>query len=772
MRTISSFNRDWMFFDTHLDDRDTRTIDGVPVSLPHNAVDIPLNYFDEGAWWRKFRYEKELAYRPEFNGRIVSLLFDGVMANAHVYLNGALVASHSDGYTRFEVSLNGHLREGSNQVSVVLDGSENPDIPPFGGRIDYLCYAGIYRDVWLKVVDQAAIDLVKIEPLDMLGSSRAVRAICRLRGSPERLQDAQLKVRLLDPANDEVAAGTASASTGEATVELGDLPGIELWDLDSPTLYSIECELLHPDFHDLVVERFGFREIEFSPDGFLLNGRRIKLRGLNRHQSYPYVGYAMGRRAQEKDAEILKFELGCNLVRTSHYPQSPWFLDHCDRIGLLVFEEIPGWQHVGNLDWQNRALENVASMIRRDWNHPSIVMWGVRINESADCSEFYRRTNALARSLDPTRPTGGVRNIADSEFLEDVYTMNDFVLGSEDLPGANHPRTALRTREEVTGLPHPVPYLITEFNGHMFPTKRIDSEDRQIEHVRRFLDVMNAAAGRDDVAGSIGWCMFDYNTHKDFGSGDRICHHGVLDMYRVPKFAAHAYASQMPPSAGPVMVPVTHWTRGDRSIGGVLPLWILTNCDRVELHYDGRLAVSAEPNRSMYPWLDHPPVIIDRRMLEDHDLSQWGLPWKKALLIGFTGGKACIYHMMVADPVPSNLTFEADHRVMLADEADHARIVVRVTDQVGNDLPYFHDPLSVRVRGAARLIGPDKLTFQGGVAAFWIASIGHSGDILVTVETSRLAPVAYALSALGKDVPRLQEAVADFVEGYGGQHEQ
>ena len=127
----------------------------------------------------------------------------------------------------------------------------------------------------------------------------------------------------------------------------------------------------------------GFREARFTPDGFMLNGEHVKLRGLNRHQTFPYVGGAMPARVQRRDAWILRRELHCNIVRTSHYPQSPAFLDACDELGLLVLEEIPGWQHIGDRAWQDLAVRNVGAMIRRDWNHPSIVLWGVRINEIA-----------------------------------------------------------------------------------------------------------------------------------------------------------------------------------------------------------------------------------------------------------------------------------------------------------------------------------------------------------------------------------------------------
>ena len=226
------------------------------------------------------------------------------------------------------------------------------------------------------------------------------------------------------------------------------------------------------------------------------SGKNVKIRGLNRHQSWPYVGYAMPARAQIRDADILKNELNVNTVRTSHYPQSIEFLDRCDEIGLLVFEEIPGWQHIGPAEWKDVAVKNVEEMILRDWNHPSIIIWGVRINESADDDELYARTNAVARALDPHRQTGGVRCIDNSSFLEDVYTMNDFVNSGGDI--------ALRPQEDITGLGKKVPYLVTEYNGHMYPTKKFDCEERQNEHVLRHLRVQNASYRDESISGAIG----------------------------------------------------------------------------------------------------------------------------------------------------------------------------------------------------------------------------------------------------------------------------
>ena len=729
MRSITEFNDGWLF------EGETR------VRLPHSALELPFSYFDETAYQRPYVYEKNFAFDPSWQDREVCVVFDGAMANARVHLNGELVGAHKDGYTPFEIRLSGGLKPGDNRLTVTVDGTENPAIPPFGGMIDYLTYAGIYREAWLKVTAPISIASVKIETPDVLSGTKSVRAAVEL-ANPQALPlRGTLGAVLRDSVGGELARARVEVAGTSLAVALDGLSGIALWDIDTPTLYTLELTLETPAGEDRLATRFGFREVRFDTEGFHLNGRPLKLRGLNRHQSFPYVGYALGKAAQVRDAEILKRELKLNLIRTSHYPQSVHFLDRCDELGLLVFEEIPGWQHIGDAAWQAESIANVRRMIRRDWNHPSIVLWGVRINESADNHDFYVETNRVARELDPTRPTGGVRCITDSELLEDVYTMNDFFLGNEEL-GGNRPRTPLRPQQEVTGLDHVVPYMITEFGGHMYPTKSYDQEQRQAEHVLRHLQVLNAAYGDPQIAGAIGWCAFDYNTHRDFGSGDRICYHGVMDMFREPKFAAYAYASQCDPADEVILKPVTFWARGERNIGGVLPLMVLTNCDEIELRYGDSPPKRIGPDRENFPYLPHPPIVIDNRHVTEADLGEWGWAWRDGSIAGLIGGKRVAEVRFAADPVPTRLELNADSDRMHRNET--VRVMARVLDQAGNKLPFLFDPITIATDGPVRVLGPDVVPVRGGAVGFWLSGEGP-GPASVTVSHPRLGTASIAL---------------------------
>ncbi len=736
MREIIDLNNGWYYkAEYHEGMEQQDDLSGfTQVDLPHTNIELPYNYFDEKNFQFQSCYKYLLQIPRHAQGKVCYLHFSGVMAYARVYLNGSFLGEHRGGYTPFAVRIDPvyDFDREHNLVTVMVDSRELEDIPPFGGQIDYLTYGGIYREVSLGLYDPVFIKNIKVETEQVLAAEKDLKVKVFLENTSAVQGDGTVRITLQDAAGAVVQTQTflATLNSGADPLEfkLTGLKGIKLWDLEEPNLYEIQVELEVNGYSDCYRDRIGFRTAAFRPDGFYLNGKRVKIVGINRHQSYPYVGYAMPRRVQEKDAEILKNELHVNLVRTSHYPQSVHFLNKCDELGLLVFTELPGWQHIGGDQWKKVARENLREMIERDWNHPSIVLWGVRINESQDDDEFYTETNRLAKQLDPTRQTGGVRYITDSNLLEDVYTFNDFIHDGEKGP--------LRDQQEVTGLPHKVPYMVTEFNGHMFPTKRFDQEERQMEHSLRYLRILNAAGLDDSIAGTIGWCAFDYNTHKDFGAGDRICYHGVMDMFRVPKFASYVYKSQVSPAVEPVLEPVTFWARGERSIGGVLPLVIYTNCDYVQLQFgEEKLEQKFYPRREEYPGVPYPPVIIDYTALSPEVVGAWGLKWERAVLTGYYRDQPIVEKRFCADPVPTVLSVAADDQILNAAQKDATRVVVKVLDQCGNLLPFLDEIIHLEVEGPGRIQGPSTVVLKGGAIAFWVETRNAPGVITITVRS-------------------------------------
>lgn len=731
MRQIVLLNNNWKYkkgFDKSYVHKDFDDSSFTEINLPHTNKEIPYNYFDEKMYQFVSCYRKTFTVPKGLEDKRIMVDFEGVMSFAKVYVNSQYVGEHKGGYTPFSFDITEYITTNEpNVLAVMVDSTERADIPPFGYVVDYLTYGGIYREVSLRIVDSVYIENVNIQPEDILKEKKGLSADVYCVNNTGVEQHGNVKVILKDGSNIIceksflVTLGTVLKNPINICIE--GIDSVELWSVDSPKLYNVEIHLQCNESTDTFETKTGFRKAVFEKDGFYLNGEKIKIRGLNRHQSYPYVGYAMPGRVQKKDADILKYELGLNLVRTSHYPQSRYFLDRCDEIGLLVLEEIPGWQHIGDDEWKEVAVRNVEEMVKRDWNHPSIVLWGVRINESNDDHDFYTQTNKVARSLDSSRQTCGIRCITNSELLEDVYTMNDFVHSGGEI--------ALRDQKEVTGLDRYVPYLVTEYNGHMYPTKRFDNEERQMEHTLRHVRVINAAACDQHISGSIGWCAFDYNTHMDFGSGDRICHHGVMDMFRIPKFAAFAYKSQMSPEKETVLEPVTVYARGERNIGGIVPLVVLTNCDFVDLYYGSQKIGRFYPDTESYPGLEHPPVIIKGIP------GEWGMAWSDGELVGYIGQKEAIRRKYCANPVASSLVGAADDEKLSAAEMDATRVVYKLLDQYGNLIPYASDFVKLSIIGPGEIIGPDTIALIGGCIAVWVRTRNTKGEILLSASCSR-----------------------------------
>ncbi len=385
--------------------------EGEPVRLPHNPRPIPQHYAGPEDYEGVYGYRRTLPLDESMREKRLFLQFDGAAHIATVYVNGKELITHRTGYTAFRVEITNDVRfDGTDLLAVRLDSTENPDIPPFGYVIDYLTYGGLYRDVWLDVRNETCIANVFVHTPDL--HTAKVQTVFSGRSS------VLIRNRVLDAAGNCVGQ---NADGGDLNVKAPEdlrcetmqinVPDAAPWTCETPNLYTLETTLYSADMQpmDVVLTRFGFRTAEFRKDGFYLNGKRTFLRGLDRHQAYPYIGYAAPKSLQREDARILKEELCVNSVRTSHYPQSQYFIDACDELGLLVFTEIPGWQHIGGEAWQQQAVDNVREMVTQYRNHPSIVLWGVRINESRDNDALYEKTNALAHFLDPSRQTSGVR---------------------------------------------------------------------------------------------------------------------------------------------------------------------------------------------------------------------------------------------------------------------------------------------------------------------------------------------------------------------------
>ena len=773
---LKSLCRDWEFVPNWTEEFARGEGEALTVRLPHTVRELPLHYIDHRDYQMVCGYRRRLQVDETLENKRLFLRFDGAAHIATVFVNGKELLTHRCGYTAFRVEITDVVRPGENLIAVRLDTTENPTVPPFGFVVDYLTYGGLYREAWLDVREQGMIRDVYITTPSLTTAQIQLNCDCA--------DDHSCRLELLDEAGKMVRSQTVPARQTLVNLRLS---GANAWSVELPYRYTCRVTLLSGSGDELDVweGKFGFRTAVFKADGFYLNGKKTFLRGLNRHQCYPYIGYAAPENLQREDARILKEELCCTAVRTSHYRQSHHFIDECDRLGLLVFTELPGWQHIGDEAWKDQACENVREMVLQYRNHPSIILWGVRINESGDDDEFCRRTNTIARELDPSRATSGVRNFTKSHLLEDVYAYNDFSHVGNN-PGVQ-PKAAV-TPDMGKAL------LVSENNGHMFPTKPYDTWQRRQEHALRHARVQDDAAASGNHAGCFDWCMFDYPTHKDFGSGDRICYHGVLDSFRNPKVAAAVFASQG--EERPVLEMASNMDIGDYAAGNVGDVWVFTNAEEVSLYKNDDYVTDLKKG----PWkgLAHGPMLLDDTvgcLLETKEgfpkakaealrkslvsaakyglgempladkarmgycMVKYGLSLQDGIAlygkyVGNWGGEATCWRLegKRGGKVVMNRTYGPGSKLRLevtpsardlreGDTYDMAAVRVRLLDEFGNPTPYAQLPVEFNLEGPAELVGPAVVTAEGGMCGTYIRTTGETGKAMLTVKTAQTDPV-------------------------------
>ena len=759
-----SLNFGWSFI-RGFDDKYISSLEKANVSevnIPHNPVEVPYNYFSEKIYQDIFTYEKVFDV-DNFNKEKVYIIdFEGFMFKADIYLNGKSLGKFTSGYLPVKINVSEFIKERDNRLLVILDSNEDENYPPFGFALDYLTFSGIYREVYLESHLKTYLTNIYVHG-DTAGN---LNVLFDVNGDGK----CTLKHAVFDKNSREIL----SFSENKAKLD-----GVQLWDLDKPNLYELHTYLSIDGETEEYVTKFAFRDAKFTNQGFYLNGKKIKLVGLNRHQGYPYMGYAASKALQEDDAELLKNKLGVNVVRTSHYPQSEHFLNKCDEIGLLVVNEIPGWQHIGKSEtWRKACLENTKKMVLKDRSHPSVIVHGVRIDESVDDYDLYSQTNQIAHELDPYRQTIGVRNFTNSELLEDIYGYNDFVCDSLNI-GLINPKK-IKTKNK--------PLLVTEYMGHMDPVKPSSDESKRIEVALRHAKVIDDNYKHENACGAIGWCFVDYHSHTDFGSGDHICPHGVLDLYRNPKYSAAIYASQQ--DENPVLEVLSNMKPGDVPEAIFNDIYVATNCDYVELYKNNEFVTKLVPKNDKFKYLKHPPILLEDIVGETFNEDKFPkkmhlkiarmfsyaamhgfnhLPLKTKLYLGWCmfrykisytdlvgywnkyvgawGGIAKTYKFVgykggnkvkEVEIGPSN-EFDLEvtpNKLVLEnkDTYDTLKISLRHIDSHKSLMQYSQRIIEIETKGPISLVGPSKQTLIGGQLTLYINSQNDSGNASVRIK--------------------------------------
>jgi beta-galactosidase len=736
-----SFNAGWLFGAAEADSSQPSFDDSAftPVTLPHTVVPLSWQNWDPAAWEQVWAYRKHFDAPPGTEGMRVFLDFSAAMTHATVTLNGTQVAEHLGGYLPFTAEISGVLQPSGNVLAVRLDSTFNLNVPPdrpapyASTSVDYWQPGGIYREVRLRTVPQVFLADVFAKPVNVLDpSARQLVVQATVDAAVVPAGTAQVAVELLDETRPIASARAPLAITGAGqvtvTATLSGLGDLTLWDTDRPKLYRVTATLLVDGrpVHRYRV-RTGFREAAFTLEGFYLNGRKVKLFGVNRHQFFPFAGGAMPARVQARDAKIIRHELNCNMVRCAHYPQSEDFYDACDEVGLMAWEEAPGWGYLGDDAWLALAYRDIGQMITRDRNHPSIIVWGARLNETPNNVPFYTSTNELAHALDDSRPTAGAM-----PGMQDTLQYQQDVFGEDDYSSVTHAdgtkQPTLQPPVDAAGRPYLVSEAVGTLSGPAIYYRRTDPQAVQQGQATAHARVHDLAASDERYCGLLAWTGIDYPS----GSGNQyqgVKYTGVVDLFRVPKPGAAIYRAQADPRITPVIAPAFYWDFGPPSPVTSLPnAMICANLDRLEVYVAGEHFATLTPDAAAYPNLAYPPSFADFTAVDGSALPDLRID-------GYLGPELVASRSFSSDPSGDVLALAADDAEITADGTDATRLSFRAVDRYGAPRPYVTGQVSLDLDGPAYLIGDNPFDFAaaGGTGAAWLRSLpGRPGPVTVT----------------------------------------
>jgi beta-galactosidase len=743
------FNENWLFIRQDSVNADKILPGIIPnhrweeVSLPHTAFIEPLVV--SGQQWTGICWYKKL-YRPDRRQRHrhTGLLFDGAMHDAIVYLNGAEIARHTGGYLPFYVNLTDDLEYGmENEILVRLDNRENPHIPPGKplNELDFLWYSGLYRNVTLIVTDRLHITAppeyhsttgggIMTGVRDVSRESAMLTLSVQVSNDDHIPRSFRMKNTLLDAAGLEVASSLS---------ELTDLdPGQNerlmtrmivmqpaLWTPETPFLYTVRTQLLSEN--GAVIDsreiRTGIRSVRITPDkGLLINGEPVKITGTNRHQEYPYIGYALSDEASYRDALKIR-EAGFNLVRSSHYPPSPAFLNACDELGLLVIDAIPGWQFMGDSLFAGAALRDARMMCRRDRNHPSVVMWEASLNETVMPVSFL---NQLHQAVKEELPWGNNLTCSWMDTICDVFS-----------PARQHAEAPHYWKDYSKNKP----LFISEygdweyyannagFNQAEFrdlaPEERSSRQLREAGDRRMLQQAWNMQEAHNDnlygqCFGDANWLMFDYNR----GYAPDIESSGIMDIFRLPKFTYWFYRSQA--DRGPVCFVAHHNLPGSGNT-----VRVYSNADSVQLFRNDTLIAVQGPDSDLNSVnLDHPPFTF----------SLPGYSPGTIRAVALRKGTEVASHSVTTPgrPVTLRLTADLGNKPLKADNADVIFVYATLIDSTGNPVHTADSLVEFTVRGNAELIGNNPVRAEAGTASILLRS-ANPGRIMIKASAAGMS---------------------------------
>jgi beta-galactosidase len=743
------------------------------VALPHSArLEPPTHgpdYFKGVCWYRR-----TIAASPAWRGKRVSIVFDGAMQAADVWVNGTHVLTHLGGYLPFVVDLTDAFRGGRQAaVALRLDNRASDRFPPGSDRIDFAYYGGLYRAARLVVTDPVHVtDPIAADRVagggvfvryEHVGTGTAdVLVQVNVRNDEGALRAVSVEHRLLDPDGQLAATAVSPAQRLQpgASSDFSSrlvVRGPRLWHPDHPWLYRLVTVVKKDGAEcDRQATRCGIRHLAYTNDGFFLNGEKLVIRGANRHMSFPWLGNAASDNLQYRDIRLLK-EAGFNFVRLAHYPQSTAVMDACDELGVLALVCTPGWQFFGdNESFRREARQNIREMIRWHRNHASAVLWEVSLNETYRHDDFYAGSVAVARE---EYPGGQLFTSGDSHSSKSVrhydvtYTeWGDFY----NRPLNPDARIAKGLHRE---------YGDYEFGGQQSTTRvpRGGGEERLLLQAWNFQWSHNRNLSWPWTIGDAIWAGIDNASTFDrldaLGRGDGSWW-GPLDLFRLPKFSYFFYQSQRAPEtrlpfadSGPMVKVAGYWTPRASPTKVV----VYSNADEVELRLNGRRLARQPPDSGPDTEYGQPPVPFDGgncRHLDHAPFTYSGVAYETGELkaVAYWQGKPVAADTLRTPGRPAALRLRAPTlgRALVADGSDALFVYAEIVDEAGQVVPDATMPVRFRLAGSGRLVGPAEVRAEAGIAAALMQAGTIPGALRLAAASEGLRPAEIVVQSLAE----------------------
>ena len=750
------FNYDWEFvkdIDTVFSNSLTAKNSGIKwekISLPHTASLEPIVKVAQ-QWQGICFYRKFFSVPASYKGKHIAIQFDAAMQEADVYLNGEHIFNHKGGYLPFYVDVSKQVKFGvENSILVKLDNRDNPLIPP--GKplksLDFNYYSGIYRNAWLIIKDKLHIsDAVAVNKTagggvfvhytDVTDKSATIVVQTEVKNDHGNSVDGQIRVILKDKGGKTVAQSSSeskaiSPDSSQSFTQNIPIDNPILWSPDEPFLYQLSVELIqNGKAIDRELVNTGIRAIRFEAGAFYLNGKKVKLRGTNRHQEYPYLGNAASDNAQYRDVWKMK-QAGFNFVRSSHYPQSPAYLNACDELGIMVMDAIPGWQFVGSNIFQQNSLQDIRDMIRRDRNHPSVILWEASLNETGMKKDYMEKAHKIVHEELP------FQHVYSAGWIDNVYDVY--------LPARQHAKAP----DWFKKYNKDKPFIIAEYGDWEYyaqnagfnqtayndlkPEERTSRQLRTAGEKGLLQQALNYQESHNDnlyssATGDANWLMFDYNR----GYASDIESSGIMDMTRLPKFAFYFYQSQIDPvvtGGSPFNKPMLFianylQAKSDTNVT------VYSNCEEVELLLNGKSMGKQRPDKNRFSTnLKHPPFTFHVNAFNGSTLTA----------IGYINDKEIIQEVRKTAGASSkiNLAVDVSGKELQAGQNDIVFVYAHITDNKGTVIYNAANKIQFEVNGNAEIVGDSVVQAEAGIATIVLKAGLKAGKIEITAKAEGL----------------------------------